>query len=357
MYGADVQANGNWVFDCAEGDAMRIIGPRQEVIGNVIRNCRGGGISLYDGGGSLCEANQLSGIRGSGITLAYFGDSVIGSATLDFARIQGNQIAMDTVASSGGRGIDIRAGINVSPTVSSDEDGIVVSDNTVTNANYNASDPLAAIDIMAFDAASVFRDLQVERNHVNTCGAVGIRFGAATYHYASIKGNKVRDPAQSVARSAFVWESGVSMVGQTISDNEARKDNGANAMIYGFENKTATSQIQSARISNNHARGFGTAGYLNMQHSTNTRKGNRMGDAPLQGSFTATAGATTVISNSNIQDGARIALYPTNAAAVALQAGTGALHYAGTHDATTFTLASTGSLATGTETYDYDLNV
>lgn len=357
LFGDDNQINDTHVVSCANGEGIRVIGNRPQVNDNLVASCDGGGITLYDAGGCLCADNQLSDIRGSAITLAYYPDSAIGSATLNHAKIQGNQIEMDSGMANGGRGIDVRIGL-LSGSVASTEYGIQVLDNRVLKANYHSSDPLAAIDFFAFNAASSFYDLRVERNTVNDCGAVGIQFGAAIYGYATIRGNKVRDCAQAIARSAFVFDTGVAMVGQEISGNEARKETGANAMTYGFENKTAASQIQSCLIARNHSRGHGTAGYLNMQHATNSRFANRMGDASLHGSFTATAGATTVISNSNIQDGARIALFPTNAAAAALQGhATGALHYAGTHDATTFTLASTGGVAGGTENFDYEINV
>ena len=357
LFGADCQINDNWVYDNANGEGIRIIGARPQVNSNLIRNCLGGGITLYDAGGAVCSANELSGIRGSGITLAYYDDGTIGSATLDHAKIQGNEIHMDTGVSTGGRGIDIRIGMNTG-SVASDENGIQVLDNTVTGANYNSADPLAAIDFLAFNAASIFRDLRVERNYVVDCGAVGIRFGAAVYNYFNLVGNKVRDCAQSIARSAYVWDNGVAITGQKICENEARKETGANAMTYGFENVTAAG-ITSTDVSDNHVRTAGTAPYLNLTGTTNSRSRNRNGDSALQGSFTCTAGATTVVSNSNAQAGMRIALYPTNAAAAALQGtAAGALFFGGTISAgVSFTLVSTGGAAAGTETFDYAIDV
>ena len=360
LFGEDTQVNNNHVVACANGEAIRVIGARPQVNNNLIGSCDGGAITMYDAGGAVCMGNQISDIRGSAITLAYYADEVIGAATLDHALIQGNNIEMDSGMANGGRAIDVRIGIDVAAgDVASTEHGIRILDNKIFKANYHSSDPLAAIDFSAFNTASVYSDLHVERNLVHDSGAVGIRFGAAVYSYAVLKGNKVVDPAQSIARSAYVFETGVAMTGQEISNNEARKDNGANAMTYGFENKTATSQIQSCLIERNNSRGHGTAGYLNMQHATNSRFANRQGDSTLTGSFTCTAGATTAITNVNAQAGMRVALFPTNASAVALQGhASGGLYFGGTLVAgTNFTLASTGGVAAGTETFDYEINV
>lgn len=362
LFGADAQINGNHVYNCAQGEGIRVIGARPQVNDNIVRSCVGGGITLYDAGGAVCADNNLSDIQSSGITLAYYPDEVIGSATLDFAAIQGNNISMKTGATAGtmGRGIDVRIGIDVAAgDVASTEDGIQVLDNVIVNANVDTTNPLSAIDFFVYNAASIYRDLRVERNHVNTCGAAGISFQAGVYNYATIRDNKVRDPAQSVARSGFIFESGVVMTGQEISGNEARKETGASAMTYGLENKTSVNQIQSCLVARNHSRGHGTAGYLNMQHASNSRLANRMGDNALNGSFTATAGATSVITNQNAQAGMRVALFPTNAAAVALQGhATGGLYFGGTISAgVSFTLASTGGVAVGTETFDYAIDV
>lgn len=356
LIGDNCQVTANTIAGNANGEGLRTVGARPVVANNIIRSCIGGGITLYDAGGASCVGNQIYSCKASGITLAYNPDASISGVSLSYTRIQGNYIEMDSTVTSGGRGIDVRIGLTTGA-VASTETGIQILDNIVYKANYHASDPLGAIDIQALVSSSVFRDLRVERNFVNDCGAAGIRFGAATYSYASIRDNKVRDPAQSVARSAYLWLNGVAMTGQCIQGNEARKETGATAMTYGFENVTAAG-IVSTLVADNHTRGHGTDGYLNFTGVTNSRLRNRQGDSTISGSFTCTAGATTGVTNTNSQSAMRVTLIPTNAAAVTLQISTAQLFWAGTvSNGVSFTLASGGAGAVGTETFDYMLNL
>lgn len=207
---------------------------------------------------------------------------------------------------------------------------------------------------------TTFEHLRCEDNEVVGCGSYGIRFEAGVYTYAKVNRNKVRNPGVKFAspgRSAFRWDASVTWVGQQIEDNDAIND-GTGFMSYGFEN-VSSANVQSTLIADNHTRNHVTVGYLTLQHATNTRRHNRMGDSSLHGSFTTTAAATKAVTNSNAQAGMRISIFPTNAAAVALQAGTDALYWDGTVTAgTDFTLKTgAGGNMAGTETFDYQIDV
>lgn len=69
--------------------------------------------------------------------------------------------------------------------------------------------------------------------------------------------------------------------------------------------------------------------------------------ARRDGSFTATAGISTVVTDINAVPASRILLTPTNAAAAALGA------YISSKGTNQFTVGH--SLAAGTETFDYDI--
>jgi ribosomal protein S14 len=235
---------------------------------------------------------------------------------------------------------------------------ISVCGNLIDVADKSTSDN-GAVRWLPNNGATTFQDCRMEDNTINDCGSCGVRFAAGVYTYFRLSRNKVRDPAQAVAsRAAFRWDSSVTWVGNFITDNEARQDNGTN-MNYGFDN-ASSANIQSTDISGNHSRGHATApGYNNMQHSSNSRSANRAGDNALNGTLSLTAAASFTIGNSNAQAGMRVDIYPTNASAAVLMNGTKMLYFDGTIVAgTSFTLKTAdGTNAAGTETLEYSISV
>lgn len=355
IIGDDAQINNNFVYGNTEGEGLRVVGKRPQVNNNKVRSCTSGGITLYDAEGAQCNSNEVSDYTGAGITLGYAGSS--SGKSISRASIKDNKILGKTSGSNLVAAIDVR-GDSGAATV---ERRIEVVGNEISTANYSTSDERAGIHILPNNSGTTFQDMSVTDNIVNDTGSYGIRFGAGIYSNSRCVENKVRDPgAQSVAlggnRSGFRWDTSVTWTGGLICDNEARSETAGSGMSYGFENVTLA-DIASAIWDRNHSKGHVTAAYLNHNYTTNTRGYNRQGDDALWGSFTMDAAASKAIANTNARSTLRVILYPTNAAAVALQVGTNALYFDGTVSAgVSFTLktGAAGSAA-GTETFEYEL--
>lgn len=353
----DCQINNNFVYSASDGEGLRAVGKRTQVNNNKIRSCSGGGITLYDCEGAQCVGNEISDYRGAGITVGYAGSS--SGKSLSRASVRDNKLNGLISGANLVAGIDVRGDSAAATT----ERRIEVVGNEISVANYSLIDERAGIHILPNHGSTAFQDLRVEYNTVNDTGSYGIRFGAGTYNYCRLVGNKVRDPgAQSVGlggnRSAYRWDASVTWTGGHIKDNEARSETAGSGMSYGFDNQSAAN-IQSALVQDNHVRGHVTAGYLNMFHASNTTSGNRIGDNSLHGTLACTAAASFVITNSNAQTGMRVTIRPTNASAQVLQAGNDGLIFDGTLVAgTSFTLKTgAGGNAAGTETYSWLIEV
>jgi hypothetical protein len=342
MINDDTTLTGNVARGMTEGEGFRMVGARTLATGNKV--------------GSVVSANEVYDSAGAAFTLSYY--SAVGSASLSYAKFIGNTVIGKTSGSTNVASFDVRGHSSTSTT----EAGIEIVGNTVLNGNYSSAEDRAAFDILPQSAA--FRDLRIEHNSSYKSGSRGFRFQAGNYYYTRFNHNKAIDPGMfsstfGSGRPGVRWDGSVTWVGGSISHNEARSEHASSGMTYGFDNNTE-SGIQSTKILHNHSRGHTqSTGIGGMQHSSNTREGNGNGDNSLHGTLSCTAVASFVISNSNATSGMRISIYPTNAAAVALQAGVDALYWDGTVTiGTSFTLKTGGGgNAAGTETFEWKIEV
>lgn len=355
LFGADLQVNDNWIFNCENGEGVRVIGARPQVCVNKIRNCVSGGITLYDGQDALCIANDISGYEGGhGVQLGYY--STVAGKSISRAKIEANKIRGDGVAGLAGIAVLGHASSN---TV---EEGISIQRNECHSVNYDTTDERAGIHIQPLDNATMTH-LHICDNIVNKSGSYGLRFGAGVYTYAKVEGNRILDPGMQAAtlgsgRSGIRWDTSITWVGSHINGNLALSGDASSVMTYGFENVTLAS-ITSCSVHGNVSRGHTTNSYLNMNNDSNDLFNNRAGDNGLTGTFTMDAAASKVITNGNAQAHARVDFYPTNAAAAALMNGTKRLYFDGTVTAGTNWTVKTadGAAAAGTETFAYRLNI
>ena len=356
LYGHDAEVSNNWVYNNANGEGLRTVGKRPTYSANIIRSCVGGGITVYDGEGALVEGNKISDCNAVGIQLGYILATAPTTQSIDNAKIVGNTIDQKTTGSNIIEAIGVR-GVAGTATV---ETGIEVSNNYVMNANYSGAEDRAAIYFFPNNASTQFNHLRCENNSVFSCGSYGIRLTQGVYSNLALRDNKVWNPGINYttlggARSGYKFDTSAVIVGDSISGNHAYSNAGTSQMSYGFQ---GTSSIESALFADNSSIGHVTGGYTGFTGVKMAKMRNSQGTGALTDTFTMGAAATKVISNTNQQAGMRVALFPTNAAAVALQVGVNALYWDGTFDATTFTLKTgAGGAAAGTETFAYEISV
>lgn len=355
IFGSDLQVNNNWIFDCLHGEGIRTIGARPQIMSNTIRTCESGGITIYDGQQALCVGNNISDYGGVGIQLGYY--TTVAGKSLSRATIEGNKIKGRTTGTNLLAAIDVR-GHASSATV---EERICIRGNEIETANYQTDDERAGIHLLPLTITTIFAHFDVSDNVVAQTGSYGIRCGAGVYKYTKLERNRVTDPGmQHVAlggnRSGFCWDTGVTWTGSHVNNNIAVSENASSGMSYGLENVTL-SGIVSTEFRGNVSRGHVTSGVLNINNATNDVRHNRQGDDGLQGTFTMGAAASLAISNTNARASMRVMLYPTNAAAAALQNGAKSLYFDGTVSAgVSFTVKTADTnAAAGTETFAYEL--
>lgn len=355
IFGDDIQINNNWVYNCSITEGIRVIGARPEVVGNVVRTCEGGGITLYDAQGALCSNNDISDYNGAGIQLAYY--AAAAGKSLSRACIENNKIKGRTTGTNLIAAIDVRGHASTATI----EERIRVRGNEIETANFSTTDERGGIHILPQTVTTVMKQIDVSDNIVAVTGSYGIRFGAGIYTYSKVERNRVTDPGmQHTAlggnRSAYRWDTSMTWVGTHVRENIALSENAGSGMSYGFENVTLAS-ITSTEVTDNMSRGHVTSGYLNMNNATNDLAKNRQGDDGLTGTFTASAAASTAVSNSASRTSMRVILYPLNSTAATLMAGSKMLYFDGTVTAgTNFTVKTAdGTAAAGTESFAYEL--
>lgn len=345
LYGDDAHITGS-VYDCENGEGVRVVGKRAHIDVKV-RSCVSGGVTLYDAEGSYCKA-EVSDCGSAGVQISYR-DAVAGKSLDD---IVVDLVHKGRTTGSNIGAVDIRGHASSASTIK----GIKIRVKT-ESANRDVADTRAAVDVSVSSSSTTFEDLVIEAD-IKACGGHGVRLGAATYKRPKIKA-RVIDPGMDSAtvgdKAALKIDASVTL---TYGDIEiyALEDAAGSGMNYGIDN-SATNNVQKTKLHDSWVKGHATSAYLNMQHASNTRLNNRIGDDPPYGTFTMDADASITLSNTNSISGMWVNFIPTNNTAYTLQAGTKGL-IVGTITADTSFNADTAdaTAAAGTETFRYVIN-